>query len=271
MNDRIINELLVCPVCGERLVREGGSLVCRNRHSFDISSAGYVNLAGPRQSGGGDSKELVAARSAFLGKGYYEAFADECIRLLKKYAVGGNLIDAGCGEGYYSLRAAEFFDVCGFDLSKYAIASAAKAAARRGIDATFAVAGIFGMSVRDGAADAVMNLFAPCAEVEFSRVLKKDGILLVAGAGEDHLDRLKASLYSNVTKNQPRADLPTDMKLIDRTRVKYEITLGNREDILSLFSMTPYYYRTDKNGREKLSGLDNITTTVDFDIFVYRK
>ena len=41
--------------------------------------------------------------------------------------------------------------------------------------------------------------------------------------------------------------------------------------IEALFSMTPYYWRTSKEDREKLEKLDILTTSVDFDIFLFRK
>ncbi len=44
----------------------------------------------------------------------------------------GCLLDAGCGEGYYSIGlAASGFAVMGFDLSKYAVDAAARARAER--------------------------------------------------------------------------------------------------------------------------------------------
>jgi hypothetical protein len=35
--------------------------------------------------------------------------------------------------------------------------------------------------------------------------------------------------------------------------------------------MTPYYWRTSEADREKLDPLDELTTEVDFDIYLYRK
>ena len=275
MNKIIVSNALNCPVCEADLGVQGNSLLCERGHCFDIASAGYVNLATAKQSGGGDSKELVAARTAFLSAGYYERFADAICERAAHYARGGIIIDAGCGEGYYSLRAARAAEaaVCGFDLSKFAVMAAAKAARRQGIDAAFAVAGIFNMPLKDGCADAVMNLFAPCAAQEFCRVLKVGGYLIVAGAGEHHLQGLKGVIYDNVTKNETRADLPNipSLCLREQARVRYDISLRRHEDIMALFSMTPYFYRTSEAGRAALEATDRLETTVDFDIFVYQK
>ena len=79
--DEKIREALRCPICGEAIaVREEGcgSLVCggARKHCFDLASSGYVNLALPGQSAGGDSKQAVRARSEFLNGGYYKPVAD---------------------------------------------------------------------------------------------------------------------------------------------------------------------------------------------------
>ena len=65
---------LLCPVCGETLVREERVWHCKNRHSFDVARSGYVNLLPPSASGKrhGDDKHMVAARTAFLSRGYYD-------------------------------------------------------------------------------------------------------------------------------------------------------------------------------------------------------
>ena len=271
-------DTLRCPVCGEAMSPSENrkSLLCNGakRHCFDIAAKGYINLA-LNHSGSGDSKEAVRSRSAFLNKGFYRQFADEICKLLSKYLKSGALVvDAGCGEGYYTSIVSESCGVraIGFDLSKAAIESAASSAARRGLSkVAYSVGGIFSMPIKDNSADAVINLFAPCAEEEFCRVLKSGGILLVAGAGEDHLFGLKSAIYENPYKNELRADLPKNMKKLESITVKYEIELSSAEDKMNLFSMTPYYYRTSKEDAEKIKNDDALSTEVEFTIDIYQK
>ena len=271
-------DVLKCPVCGEGLTVSDNkkSLICvgGKKHCFDVAAKGYVNLA-LGHSGGGDPKEAVRSRTAFLNKGFYRPFADAVSRLLSKHLKAGDLlVDAGCGEGYYtSLVANECgFRALGFDLSKAAVESAAASSSRQGLDnVAYSVAGIFSMPLQNGCADAVMNLFAPCAEDEFSRILKSGGILLVAGAGEDHLFGLKSAIYDTPYKNELRADLPTKMEKLESVKVRFDITLETYEDKMNLFAMTPYYYRTSKEDADKLKADVPIVTQVEFDIDIYRK
>lgn len=276
IND-IIRGALVCPVCGAGFGRVGKAktLFCQGArvHSFDIAASGYINLAGPKQSRAGDPLASVRSRSAFLAAGHYEVFSDLLSEVVSEYAPGGLVIDAGCGEGYYSIRVAKESgaDVCGFDLSKFAVDRAARAARRSGVNPLFCVAGIFAMPIRAGIADAVLNVFAPSAEEEFIRVLKPGGYLITAAAGAEHLFGLKAALYDNPTKNEPRADLPRKLTQIAHRHLKFPMELSRREDIKALFSMTPYYYRTSRADAERLLALDSLVTEADIELFIYKK
>ena len=266
--------LLRCPVCKQpgALTADGRVFRCcgASSHSFDLSQSGYLNLSRSQKSGG-DSAEAVRARSAFLEKGYYQPLADR-LRSMLDQADARVVIDAGCGEGYYTNRMAQNGrTVLGADLSKAAVNHAAKQAKRTGNGAFFLVASLFDLPVADGCADAVVSLFAPCAEQEFLRVLKPGGILILAGAGEDHLMGLKRALYRTPYRNPGRADLPRGMKLLSQERLTYRAKICGRGDIEALFSMTPYYFRTAREDREKLNALDVLETEIDFDLFCYRK
>ena len=275
--DGKITDSLRCPHCkGSMSLVENGcaSLVCDGvkKHCFDLSSSGYVNFASPSQSGGGDSPEAVRARTEFLSLGYYEPIREAIYHTALEYGKGGLLVDAGCGEGYYSQRMSESFCVFGADISKSAVNTAAKRAKREGADRVFySVASVFELPVKDGSANVVTNIFAPCAEAEYKRVLADDGVLVAAYAGEEHLMGLKKVLYDSVRKNQERADMPADMELIAEKRVCFDIKLDGAENIKRMFAMTPYYWRTSSADAQKLYELDSLETRVDVIIAVYRK
>ncbi len=251
------------------------SLVClgARKHCYDFSSSGYLNLS-PTHSAGGDSKDAVRSRTEFLDSGAYAPVAKTLCEMLKKYlSQGACVIDAGCGEGYYSCRIAEEgYRVLGFDLSKDAVNSGAKRAKREKRDnAFFGVASVYSLPIKDGCADALVNIFAPCAEDEYCRALKEGGIFAFVYAGEKHLMGLKRSLYDTVYENEERADLPKQMELVEKRRVLYEITLAGNAQIQNLFSMTPYYWRTSLEDKKKLLGLETLTTDVDIIIEIYKK
>lgn len=278
----MIPSMIECPICRAALTPDesGRSLRCRGTgksHCFDFAAGGYVNLISGRASGG-DGREAVRARTAFLEKDYYAPIADAVIDVLRD--VGGitsssAVVDAGCGDGYYLNRALRALGCrgLGFDLSKFAVDHAAKSARRCGLaeNSFYAVASVFELPLAENCADAVINLFAPCTEREYARVLKPGGILVVVGAGEDHLYDLKQAVYDEVYRNDARADLPTSLPLIAQRRVDFTVSMTHSEDIESLFSMTPYYYRTSAEGFRRLHALTELTTRAQADIYVYQK
>lgn len=265
--------LLRCPICkatGERTA-DGKSFFCHGsrRHCFDFSRSGYLNFS--RDGKTGDAKTAVNARSAFLSAGYYRPLSDRVCEILEEIGAK-TVLDAGCGEGYYTNRmAASGRTVLGVDLSRDGIDHAAKEAKRLGFGAGFAVCSLFELPIADGALDAVTNLFAPCAETEFARVLKNGGKLLVVGAGEEHLMGLKQVLYDLPRPNPGRCDLPTALHLSRRERLRFEITVEGADMVDALFSMTPYYWRTSERDRAKLHGLQQLETVCDFDLFLYER
>ena len=276
--DKTILEKLKCPICGERMdiTENGASLYCCGikRHCYDFASSGYVNLCAPTQSGGGDSKAAVRARSEFLDKQYYRPVAEAIADMAKKHGKAqGILIDAGCGEGYYSnILNKNGFSVIGADISKFAADAASKRLTRESAENhLFAVASVFSLPIADNSASVVTNVFAPCAEEEYCRVLDDDGVLIVAWAGTDHLMGLKRVLYDTAHINGERADMPQNMSKIDETRVSYSIRLESNEDIKNLFAMTPYYWRTSASDVDKLSDLSVLDTEVDIMISVFKK
>ena len=253
---------------------DGKSLFCygTRRHCFDFSSKGYVNFAGSRGVTG-DSKSAVGARTEFLNKGYYEPIANMLVDILKKYKPQGLVVDAGCGEGYYTQRIyAAGYQTLGLDLSKFGVHTTASRLKCNVNDSAFAcVSSIFEMPLRDGAADAVVSIFAPCAEGEIGRVLADDGIMVVVSAGKEHLMGLKKALYDNVYENDARADMPEGMTLLEQKELRYSVKITGNADILNLFSMTPYYFRTSVSDREKLLGFDMLETDIDIKFSVYKK
>lgn len=265
--------ILICPKCGHRLDKIGNSFICENRHTYDIAASGYVNM-NTKPVPSGDSADMVQARSRFLDSGYYSPFAEAIERTVKKYPCQ-TLVDAGCGEGYYSAMLAKNnaeLGVFGFDLSKSAVNKAAKRVGKGCVNALFFVCGIFELPIADNSIDTVINLFAPCADKEFARILKPGGHLIMGVAGEDHLLGLKSALYESLYLNTPeKVSTPEGFSLVSKEKIKYSAKITGKETIADLFTMTPYYWKTSKRDAAKLDELDELETTLDFDIIVFER
>ena len=266
-------EFFTCPVCKKRFIQKDRSLVCENGHCFDLSKKGYVNLLRPAKSGGvrhGDDKLMVAARTAFLGAGFYDTLRDAVTDTVCFYAqTNPTVLDAGCGEGFYTshIRAHTGGTVYGIDVSKDAV----HAASVRDKNIRLAVASIFDLPVENESVDILLNLFAPYDAVEFSRVLKKDGILLRVFPRERHLWELKSAVYDVPYENEIDTFAMEGFTLLEKKEITFPLHLHKQEFIDTLFKMTPYYYKTSREGQAKLRALDKLETHAEFFLVVYRK
>lgn len=261
---------LLCPVCRGALTDDGKTLFCGRGHRFDKAKEGYVNLLTGRGNGDrvGDNKEMAKARHAFLESGAYGVLKDALSSMLaERFPQGGILCDAGCGDGYYTSSLPDPFCVYGFDISKNMLRYASK---RRKSAVVFA-AGVNDIPVPDGAFDAMLSVFAPFCDGEFARVLKEGGLLLSVSAGKRHLWGLKEVLYRSPYPND-EAPLTTErFHVAEEFHIGDTVTLTGQAQIASLLSMTPYAYRTPRDGKERLERLDTLTTELDFLIRIYEK
>ncbi len=257
-----------CPVCKKTLKKINRTLVCDNRHSFDLAKSGYVNLCRNFKPTQGDNKEMVASRTAFLEKDYYRSLKDELVSIVSKLNPEV-LFECACGQGYYTrqLKAATTGEVHAFDLSKEAILYASK----KDKESSYVIASIFDLPVFDESADLITVVFAPTAIEEFHRVLKKEGLLITVGPGADHLFEMKAAVYDEPYKNQDAPAVLSGFELVEQRFVKDVIHVASKEEILALFMMTPYTYKTSEKDMEKLKALDELETQIHFSICIYRK
>ena len=274
---REIIDRLKCPLCSSKMELSNGdrSLVClgARRHCYDISSKGYVNLMPPGRAQGGDSRDAVKARKDFLSLEYYSPAAEAIANILEKHLNKGDVIvDAGCGEGYYTdgiaraLAEAEI-SVSAFDISRDAV----KFAYKRNPSISFAVASAYKMPVADGSFSGAINMFSPLAADEVRRSLCEGGIFIMAIPAENHLFGLKKATYRTPYKNEVADKTLAGFDLIEEVSVSYELNLDSSDKIRSLFMMTPYAYRTGKEDRERVLALESLKTEVDFLVLVYKK
>lgn len=252
--------VLICPVCKELLSRQENSLKCKNNHSFDFSKEGYVNLLLTSKSGDktGDSKDSARARHIFLAKGYYD-----CLKNAITQKMHGTILDICCGDGYYDDYNGTLY---GFDISKEMVRLASKS----NKNGNYFVANLASIPVESESIDTAVHLFAPFNDKEFSRILKKDGRLYSVIPGENHLFEMKSIVYDKPYKNDEKTPDVTLLEMVSKQRVTEKVEIG-AEDLKTLFSMTPYFYRTSQENRSRLDSVDVTELTVDFIITEYRK
>ncbi len=268
--------LFSCPICSAPLTREPGRYVCPSRHSFDLAREGYVNLLPANRQHSrepGDDRAMAQARTRFLDGGWYSPLRDKLTNLVHDLAPeGATLLDAGCGEGWYTTALAQTIEdkgghAAGVDLSKPAV----KKAARRCPTAEIAVCSVYHLPLPDASVDVLVNCFSPLAAEEFRRVVKPGGRFLYVVPGPRHLWELKRVLYDNPYENEEKAEEYPGFSLQSVEPVETSFTLTQAEDIAALFHMTPYTWKTPRDGAARLATLDRLSVTAQFRIHIFQK
>ena len=262
----------LCPICASPLERESRALICPNRHSFDLARQGYVNLLTVQQKHSltpGDTREQVLSRRAFLEAGYYAPIADALIHTAKQYGAAGEILDIGCGEGYYSSRLAEALGLplTGLDISKEAV----RCAAAKDKNAQWICATAAHIPVGDGSAGLLTSLFALTLPEEFHRVLAPNGLYFQVLAAEDHLLGLKGIIYDQLHHKEKDTvpELP-GFCLLESIPIRFSFTVEG-EQIRNLFSMTPHVFRIGKEGAKRLAETTYLEDTASCVLNVYRR
>ena len=262
---------LLCTVRGCRLplAREERRWVCARNHSFDIARNGYVNLLQPqdrRSRTPGDSKEAVAARRRFLDRG----FARPIVDAIASFVSEGPVLDAGCGEGHHldSFRRRIGAEAHGVDISVAAVDLAART--HRHCRFVVANADRF-LPYADQSFALVSSITARVNASEFRRVLRDDGVLLIAVAGADDLIELRQAILGEgklIDRSGPAlATLERHFTLQRRASIRTVAHLDRQaiEDVL----MSSYRAMRTRE-REKLSSLGAMDVTLSRDVLLFR-
>lgn len=261
-----------CPICGEPLFCVNNSLLCPNNHSFDIAKHGYVNLAGgTKGSTEHYDKESFKKRQQILEAGYYSHICDELVRIVGELPHVVTVLDAGCGEGYYSRELDQKLpdkQMIAFDISRDSIQLAAKSD-QGGVQ--WFVGDSTKLPIRSHSINCVLDIFAPANYAEFRRAMSRTGYLIKVVPGNGHLkefrelakDHLRKSEYSNqslVDYFEKHFEL-VERKLVSKT---FNMPLEDREIFAD---MTPLLFNID---RKEIDLTKTETLTVEGEILIGR-
>jgi len=270
---------LACPIDGLPIDAHGAQRRCAAGHSFDMAREGYCNLLVVQHKASrdpGDSKDMVAARRRYLEAGHFQPIADHVFNAVRKCVTAGDdgafdVVDAGCGEGYYLDRLARLaaaspepgtLGLAGIDVSKWAV----KAAARRKAPVTWLVANNRTPPFLAGSVDLVLCLFGFPVWEGFKKTQKPGGHVLLVDPAADHLFELREIIYPTVRRSPP-PPLPgaeaTGYRLQREDGLRFSVTLTEAEMIQDLVAMTPHAHRVTQAGRKALAELRTLSVTVD--------
>lgn len=268
--------LFLCPICQLPLTLNATSFCCDNKHNFDIAKEGYVNLLPvqyKKSKQPGDNKAMIQARKRFLEQGFYDILITPCAELINKYLTAAeqhNLLDTGCGDGYFTKR---IFDLVttphnsyGMDISKEAV----KSSTNRDHCFHWFVASSRNIPLLAASIDCILKINSP---LDYSAVVSKlsqTGTIVSVVPGAKHLHQLKSLIYATVRLHDPELQ-PEGYKLLDSVNLSDTITLQTNREIEQLFMMTPFYWNAPQAAKHKILQLNQLSTEIAFTINVWQQ
>lgn len=263
---------MCCPKCGANFVLEGVQLQCGNRHCYDLSGKGYVNLApGHDQNKEKYDAELFESRSRIFAGGFYDHVWSGIEPVIRSF-VGDKFFtaaDVGCGEGYYTRKLTEAFSnsrCYGIDLSRDGIQ---RAAVYR--KACWLVGDLKHLPLKDCSTDVVLDVLTPADYESFRRILKLDGILIKVIPGNQYLKEIRESVKERLRNesfdNSRVVDhLAGHGRILERNTVSrtFELHEDQGADFLRMTPMT-FGMSTEELKQYRLNQI-----TVEMEILVAR-
>ncbi|WP_312050719.1 putative RNA methyltransferase [Acinetobacter schindleri] len=264
--------LLMCPVCREQLRLNERTWRCDNQHSYDVAKQGYVNLhvvQHKHSKNPGDTPESVQARRAFLSAGHYAPLQQAVIQKIRELRIE-NLLDIGCGEGYYTdAMQQEVLQCVGVDIAKNAI----QVAAKLNKEITWVVGTGATLPVLDESIDLCTSLFSPIPKQEILRVLKPKSYLMVVTPAPQHLYAMREALFEEVKPHEPQkfvGQLQDAFDLVSEQIVEAPMNLP-QADLKNLIAMTPYAYKAKPERRLALEQQEQFELMAQYQIYLFQK
>ena len=240
-----------CPVCQENLALVETSLKCSNRHSFDLSKFGYVNLAPQIKQSANYDKENFQNRQQILEVGFYQAILEVVSDLLSNSKNAKTILDIGCGEGFYSRKLQESHPdktFYAFDISKDSVQIAAKSEPNWAVN--WFVGDLARLPIKDASMDILLDIFSPANYGEFRRVLSKDGILIKVIPTKNHLKEIRQKVQDQLTnKDYSNQDIKNHFQehftILSSQTASLTKTI-TADQLQALLSMTPLLFHIDQ-------------------------
>jgi 23S rRNA (guanine745-N1)-methyltransferase len=270
--------MLTCPVCQSLLELNERQLCCENNHSYDQAKQGYFNLllnTAKSSKQPGDNAAMVQARSAFLNGGHYQVISDTINQLaidhlLQNTTEQSQILDLGCGEGYYTERLHTALSdhqinhaFYGLDISKDAV----KTACKRSKDINWLVANANHAPFAQGSMQLIMNVFNRIMPKALAKLCHENGRVFIASAGAYHLQQLKEAIYTTpkFVEFDAIAVMNDDFNHEHRQTLDFTMSLPP-ESTQHLLAMTPHTWRSSPEIQQSLMAQERLDLRVQINL-----
>ena len=277
-NFKKIDDIFKCPLCGREMKIIEKSLICKNKHCFDISKQGYINFL-TRPSNNDYGKEMLESRNIICKCGFFDPILKGVSDFISNKISASNdskyfILDAGCGEGSHLNKiinnlhedTKREFNGIGIDISKDGIHIASREYEKQ----MWCVGDLANLPFMNNQFDFILNIFSPSNYLEFKRILEDGGSVIKVVPEEGYLKELRNAFYDeedkrNYSNKKVVNHFTENFKIINRQRITYNFILEN-QNIGHLIKMTPLSWSADKEKIEKVLSMNMNSFTVDVSI-----
>lgn len=201
---------LRCPLCEESLQAvQSKSLICPNRHTFDISRHGYVNMLSHSPKSRYNKALFEARKKIIIESELFELLHEKISAAIDSFSADSDalVLDAGCGEGSHLEKILRYsrnrtVTGIGLDISKAGIAQAAKSYK----DSIWLVGDLAKSPLADFSMNMILNIFSPSNYKEFKRILAPGGLIIKVVPRAAHLKELRNAIHGNNEHSNYRND-----------------------------------------------------------------
>lgn len=265
------DQLFRCPTCHEPVELAGFSLVCSQKHQFDLSKKGtlyFLNHGVQTEY----NKKMFTARGQMIQAGMYEPVLTKIAEEIKS---AKTILDVGCGEGSFLERLATkgvTGTKIGFDLSKEGI----YLASNQLVAAFWCVADLTNLPFANESIETVLNIFSPSHYQEFQRVLAPEGMVVKIIPEANYLKELRQAFYPNNEAKQSYSNekvlqrFSEELTIEADERITYTFAIP-KERRLDLLEMSPLEWQVEESIKHELQQNPLETITIDVRMLKGRK
>lgn len=245
--------LLGCPKCHTRFMRDNHSIRCENGHLYNLSKKGTLYFLEKKVETEYNNTMLLH-RQKMIQTGMYQPMLDKLAKILIKDKSTA-VLDVGCGEGSFLQLLAEKGTPgakIGFDISKEGV----ELATNHPTEALWLVADLTNLPIQTNSLSHILNIFSPSHYHEFARVLKETGKVIKVIPGAYYLKELRTRVMEgtekeNYSNEKVYRKFSEEMKLISEETLHYqfEIPESHYEDFLY---MSPLHWQASESKKQEL-------------------
>lgn len=263
--------LFRCPICFSNVRFVDNSIICTNKHTFDISRKGLTTLYKTSKLKNNDlySFDLFYNRRLFIQAGFYKELDELIVNIIKNRFINLIILDIGCGEGTFGYNIAKNIpnDVTiGIDLAKEGVLMATDYLPYRYLPI---LSDINNIPLNNNTCDVILDILSPISKNEVYRILKEDGIIIKVTPKKEYLFELRTLLNIKEYENEDTIDknIYQNYTVLNKFEINEKKSL-NFETFINLIKMTPLT-KFKVNDDINYNSIDQITIALN--IYVLKR